>query len=208
MGHLQRDPAGGLESLQPADAFFLVDGLFIAVSRIGKGFPRPQLGPGAPQGNTVQPKGLQGVEQQAPAGLALVAHRSEPLRLLERVITEGGRVLSQKDNPLGRHAAPGVVLMRGQQILKLQLCPAAFHQRIGGFAPSFAFEAGIKAPVRMRETVRQHPGKPLVQFHMPQVQSIQLLLHPMTLVTRAKDRTGHHRRQAPGLQLLAGSAIQ
>ena len=62
LGHLGGDAGRALESLDPTNTFFLVDRLFIAIGRIGKRLPRPELSPSAAQGDSIQTKGLQSMQ--------------------------------------------------------------------------------------------------------------------------------------------------
>src|SRR5664279_2709104 len=194
LGHLGSDTGSGLEGLYPAGAFLLVDGLLVTVRRIGDRFPRPDLGPSTAQGDTIQTKGLQTVQQQSTAGLAIVSDRPKPFCLLERVIAQGRGVLSQNYHLLRRHASPGIVLMRSHEALKLQIRSAIFNEGIGGFAARLSAEAGIKTPVRMSPAVLQHPTKTPMERDMAQIQSVQLFLDPVVLRALAEDGTGHHHR--------------
>src|ERR1019366_2105 len=151
--------------------------------------------------------GLQTVQQQSAAWLAIVSDRPKPFCLLERVIAQGRGVLSQNHHLLRGHASPGIVLMRSHEALKLQIRSAIFNEGIGGFAPRPSAEAGIKAPVRMSPAVLQHPAKPPMERDMAQIQSVQFFLDPMVLLAVAEDGTGHHCRQPTLLEPGAGLRV-
>ena len=47
LGHLGGEAGRALESIHPANAFFLVDGLCVALGGVRDRFPRPEFGPSA-----------------------------------------------------------------------------------------------------------------------------------------------------------------
>ena len=73
-------------------------------------WPRPYLGPGIAQGDGVQAKGLQAMQEQSTT--VLLANGSQTRGLVQRVVAQAGRILSQEHHFLGRHATGALLLVR------------------------------------------------------------------------------------------------
>ena len=207
LGHLRGDRGRGLVGFDPAEAFLLVDGLRVAAGRVGDGFARPDLRPGAAQGDAIQTKRLQRVQEQAATRVPRVPDRSQSGGPRERVVAQGGGVLRQNHHLLRRHAAAGVVLMRRQQVGKSQFRAAIFQEGIGGVVAGGAPETGIKTRAGIGPAALQHLGKAPMELDVPQSEAVEFFLNPILRQAGAKDRTSHHHGQAARLQFVAGLPV-
>src|SRR5664279_4926606 len=84
LGHLPRPLTGDLQRPEPPSALLLIDRLLIAVGLIPLGRSRPDLRPSRSQGNAIQAKGLQAMQEE-PAAMAL-ANRPQTGGLEQGVI--------------------------------------------------------------------------------------------------------------------------
>ena len=145
---------------------------------IGHHVACPDFGPSAPQGNTSQTEGLQGVKQEPASGVACVADRPQALGFEQRIGTQRGGVLGEQDHRLGGHAPPGAILMGFQERLKVQIRPRVLQESVGGNTLAAPAKAGVKAPARMKTPSFQHCPKASIQFDVAQVQSIEFFVNP------------------------------
>src|SRR5213075_903826 len=93
LGHLARQCTGLLQRPNPTSALFLIKGLLVAPGRVALLGSRPYLGPRAAQGDAVQAKGLQAMQEQS--ATVPFANGSQTSGLAQRVVTWARGILSQ-----------------------------------------------------------------------------------------------------------------